>query len=471
MKHDRFNSIDPQWAWAPFEPSQERPWDLALAGHLYRRAAFGASYAELQAAVMAGPQTTVDRLLQGGKGQEAFHRECQIMAQAIEAQADDVPLRAWWLYVMLNTPHPLQEKLTLFWHNHFATSQAKVNNVAYMLGQNQLLRQHAMGKFGPMLQAISKDPAMLVWLDTIESKKGKPNENYARELMELFSLGIGHYTETDIRQAARAFTGWEIKQNRFFFNRSQHDEGSKTVFGQTGSFVGEDIVRICLSQTACAPFIVRKLIRAFVSETLTANDALIAPLTKKFRESDYDIRQVVEMMLRSNLFFSKHAYRARVKSPTELGVGMVRSLEGHVGTLGLAQAMENLGQKLFFPPSVKGWDGGTHWLNSTTLLQRQNFAQAITSTEDQRFGRRCDPARLPKRYNIPEQDDAAVVQFFLELFVQNDLPDEARHKLHHYRTESARHRYPPFWTEQDVREHRLRTLAYLVMTQPEYQLD
>ncbi len=465
------DQIDPRWAWAPYEPDAERPWDLRLAGHVYRRAGFGATYQELQEALRAGPKATIDRLLQGGDGQEAFDRECQTMAEAIQAQADDLPLRAWWLYVMLHTPHPLREKMTLFWHNHFATSQAKVLNVAYMLRQNQLLRQHALGRFGPLLQAISKDPAMLIWLDTVESKKGKPNENYARELMELFSLGIGHYTEADIRQAARAFTGWEIKQDRFFFNRTQHDATSKTVFGQSGPLIGEDVVRLCLQQTACASFLARKLFRYFISETLAPDADLIEPLAKAFRDSDYDVMLIVETMLRSNLFFSDHAYRARVKSPTEFGVGLVRSLNGKVGTIGLAQAMENLGQKLFFPPSVKGWDGGTQWLHSTTLLQRQNLAQAITSTEDQRFGRRCDPAQLIKQQRVPEQDDAAVVQFFVDLFLQNDLPEEARQRLTLYRRESAKHRYPPFWTEEDVREHRLRTLAYLVISQPEYQLD
>src|SRR5207302_5124078 len=169
--------------------------------------------------------------------------------------------RAWWLYRMLYTPHPLREKLTLFWHNHFATSNSKVNNAGFMLGQYRLMHRHALGSFRTLLQEMSRDPAMMVWLDTRDSKKGNPNENYARELMELFSLGLGHYTEKDIREAARAFTGWEIHGTEAFFNKAQHDDGVKTVLGRTGNWKGADIVRICLEQQAAPVFLAGKLYR------------------------------------------------------------------------------------------------------------------------------------------------------------------------------------------------------------------
>src|SRR5581483_12012501 len=203
-------TLSPAWAWETYKPSAQMPWNLQRAGHLYRRASSGASWTELQTALQEGPEKTIDHLLKGGPGQEQFDQDMQPLADSIARVNNGQQLRAWWLYRMLYTPHPLQEKLTLFWHNHFATSNAKVNNARFMLGQYELMRKHALGNFADLLQGMSRDPAMLIWLDGRDSKKGNPNENYARELMELFSLGIGHYSEKDIREAARAFTGWEI---------------------------------------------------------------------------------------------------------------------------------------------------------------------------------------------------------------------------------------------------------------------
>src|SRR5262249_13188278 len=171
--------------------------------------------------------------------------------------------RAWWLYRMLYGQHPLLEKITLFWHNHFATSNSKVQSAGAMLGQYDLMRRHALGSFRALLREMSTDPAMMVWLDTSLSKKGMPNENYAREMMELFSLGIGNYTETDVREAARAFTGWALRtrpdnSKEVVFDKNQHDDGEKTVLGQTGKWKPDDIVRICLEQKSAPSFIVGK---------------------------------------------------------------------------------------------------------------------------------------------------------------------------------------------------------------------
>jgi hypothetical protein len=247
-----FDNIDPTWAWSPYEPSDRNPWDLRKVGHLYRRAAFGASWPELESGLKAGHAATLDRLLKGGPGLDAHDREMGHMAKTPIGQNNELLLRAWWLFRMLGTPHPLREKITLFWHNHFATSNAKVNNLRYMLGQNELMRKHALGRFDVMLQDMSKDPAMMVWLDTNLSKKGQPNENYSRELMELFSLGIGNYTENDVREGAKAFTGWELKNGQFFFNKAQHDATEKNYLSRKGKFGGEDIVKICLEQPSCS---------------------------------------------------------------------------------------------------------------------------------------------------------------------------------------------------------------------------
>jgi uncharacterized protein (DUF1800 family) len=461
-------TLDPRRAWEPYRPSAADPWDLKKVGHLYRRAAFGATWPELEAGVKDGPDKAIDKLLKGGPGQEAFDKETGHLAESISKANNGAQLRAWWLYRMLYSPHPLREKLTLFWHNHFATSNAKVNNAGYMLGQYELMRKYALGNFRPLLQEMSRDPAMMVWLDTNQSKKGMPNENYARELMELFSLGIGHYTETDIREAAKAFTGWEIQEGKGVLNARQHDDSAKTVLGKTGKFQGEDIVSICLEQKSAPYFICGKLYRFLISETTPPAQELLDPLAAQFRKSDYDFGALARTVLRSNLFFSTAAYRTRVKAPVDFALGIVRGLEGKTGTTALAATLEELGQNVFNPPSVKGWDGGQTWLNGQTLLTRQNLTLALTSTEDARFGRRTDPAALAKKYG---KKGPELVDFFLKLFLQGDVPAESRVRLEEYQEHSQKQTYPVYWTREDAEEHRVRSLCRLVLTLPEFQLD
>jgi uncharacterized protein (DUF1800 family) len=454
-------------AWEPYQPSEANPWDLKKAGHLYRRAAFGASWPDLEAALKDGPEQTIDRLLQGGPGQDEFDKQTAQLAVSIKRANSGQQARAWWLFRMLYSPHPLQEKLTLFWHNHFATSNAKVNNAGYMLGQYELMRRHALGSFRNLLQEMSRDPAMMVWLDASLSQKAMPNENYARELMELFSLGIGHYTEKDIREAARAFTGWEIKDGQGVFNPRQHDDGDKSVLGKIGKFRGEDIVAICLEQPSASHFICGKLYRFLVSETPPTPE-LLQPLADQFRKSDYDFGGLVRTVLRSNQFFSAAAYRSRIKAPVDFALGIVRGLEGKTGTTGLAATLEELGQNLFYPPSVKGWDGGPTWLNGQTLLLRQNLTLALTSTEDARFGRRTDPAALARKY---AKKGPELVDFFVKLFLQGDVPSDSRARLDDYAKHAEKQSYPVYWTRQDAEDHRVRSLCRLVLTLPEYQLD
>ena len=470
MNDSPVKAIDPRWAWQPYRPSKDAPWDLQRVGHLYRRAAFGATHAELEAGVKSDPATLIARLLQGGSGLSAFDAEMAPLAENIARYNDGQHLRAWWLTRMIYSPHPLQEKITLFWHNHFATSITKPGeNARYMLGQYELMRRHALGSFAELLRAMSTDPAMLIWLDGRDSKKGNPNENYARELMELFSLGIGNYTEKDIREAARAFTGWEIQGTKAVFNPRQHDDGQKTVLGQTGPWKPDDIVRICLQRKSCPSFMVGKLYHFLVSETVPATPELLAPLAEQFKKSGYDFGALVKTVLSSNLFFSPLVYRTRVKSPVDFVLNIVRGLEGKVGTTALAVALEQLGQSVFAPPSVKGWDGGRTWLNGQTLLFRQNLALALTSTEDARFGRRADPAVLVRKYG--KKGDVEVVDFFLRLFLQGDVPKETRSQLLQYQEHSHRLPTPVYWTPEDAGDHRVRTLCHLVLSLPEFQLD
>ena len=319
------DAIDPRWAWEPYRPTEQAPWDIKKVGHLYRRASFGAAWTDLENGLKAGPEQTIDLLLKGGPARKEFEDQTAEMARSIARANNGQFARASVGIPDAFEPAPAGEKLTLFWHNHFATSNVKVNNAGFMLGQYDLLSRHALGSFRTLLQEISKDPAMMVWLDTSLSKKGKPNENYARELMELFSLGIGHYTEHDVREAARAFTGWEIRQGQAAFNPAEHDDGEKTILGDKGKWSGADIVRICLEQASTPYFIAGKIYRFLISETVPATHELLEPLASQFRRSDYDFGALVATMLRSNLFFSPAVYRTRVKSPVDFALGIALS--------------------------------------------------------------------------------------------------------------------------------------------------
>jgi uncharacterized protein (DUF1800 family) len=468
--------IDPQWAWQRYRPSAESPWDLRKAGHLYRRATFGATMTELEEALRAGPERTIDRLLAATPDTDSFNQETAERLPSIRQGNGGALTTAWWLYRMLYSPHPLREKLTLFWHNHFATSNGKVNNAGYMLDQYELMRRHAQGSFRTLLREMSTDKAMMVWLDTNQSRRDRPNENYARELMELFSLGINNYrnpaqrnyTEQDIRQAARAFTGWRIESGRAVFREADHDTGEKTILSQTGRWRADDVVRICLEHESCAYFVTAKLFKFLVSETIPATPELIEPLATEFRR-EYNFGALVETVLRSNLFFSTQAYRTRVKAPVDFALSIIRGLEGRVGTTNLVVPLEGLGQRPFYPPSVAGWDGGRAWLNGQTLLFRQNLALALTSTTDDRFGRRCDPAALARRFNRRTDDE--VIDFFLRLFLQSDVPAEARKRLVDYARRSRGLPVPVYWTNTDADDQRVRALCHLVLTLPEFQLD
>jgi hypothetical protein len=379
--------LDPVREWQPWRPSAGDPWDRKWAGHLYRRAAFGATLAELRLAEKRGPERTLDLLLEGDCGCDELLPALLTAGEYTAAANNAAQLRGWWLYCMFHSGHPLREKMTLFWHNHFATSIAKVQRTQRMFNQNKLLREHALGKFGPFLLAMSKDAAMLVWLDSNSNIKGKPNENYAREVMELFSLGVGHYTEKDIREAARAFTGWQSNGDAFEFDPDLHDDGVKTVLGQTGNWNGEDVVRIVLEQPCAARFLVRKLYRFFISETQEPPDSLLEPLADSFRKSEYDIAALVRTMLGSRHFYSEHAFRQRIKSPIEYVLGAVRAVyheydpkdRNHrpLTQQDLVGPIDAMGQLLFAPPNVKGWPGAKAWLNTSTVLARDNFAQSL----------------------------------------------------------------------------------------------
>ena len=386
------SKVDPADAWKPWTPTDEEPWDRKRAAHLYRRAVFGATPAEIDAALKNGFPKTLERLLAGEP--DAAER-LELLTETGKYYTEPGNLRVWWLYAMIESGHPLREKLTLFWHNHFATSYAKVRSTRLMYEQNVTLREHALGRFRPFLLDMSKDTAMLVWLDSNRNVKGAPNENYAREVMELFSLGVGNYTEKDIQEAARAFTGWHHDSEGLTFENQPvlHDDGEKTIFGKTGRWTGEDVVRLCCDHDACAKFLVGKLYAHLVSETRPP-EALLEPLVVRFRKSDYDIAELVGAMLGSRLFFSPHAYRKCVKWPVEYALGAVRAAcPGRVPLSDLTDPLAKMGQTLFAPPNVKGWRTGTDWLNSATLLARNNFAETVALGSWSSAGSRNTAAR------------------------------------------------------------------------------
>ena len=380
------SKVDPVEAWKPWQPASGE-WNRKWVAHLFRRAGFGATPAETDKALADGLPKTLAHFLTGDA--DAADR-LELLTETGKYYTEPVNLRVWWLYAMTEGGHPLREKLALFWHNHFATSYAKVRNTKLMYEQNVTIRKHAMGKFRPFLLDMSRDTAMLVWLDSNRNVKGAPNENYAREVMELFSLGVGNYTEKDIQEAARALTGWhhDAEVKTFEFVRELHDAGEKTVFGKTGKWTGEDVVKLCCDHDACAKFLVSKLYAFFVSET-PAPKALLAPLADQFRKSDYDIAALAKTMLSSKLFFSEHAYRKRVKWPVECALGAVRSaVPDRIPLADMVDSLSRMGQSLFAPPNVKGWRTGTDWLNSATLLARNNFAEKVAMGEWNRTPRR-----------------------------------------------------------------------------------
>jgi uncharacterized protein (DUF1800 family) len=473
--------IDPAEAWQPWRPTAADPWGPKWAAHLYRRAAFGPSRQDLREAERLGPERTLD-LLMGGRPHAGDVVETLVDSGRIAAERDDTAeeLRGWWLYAMLQGGHPLREKLTLFWHDHFATSIAKVQSPALMFRQNCLLRKHALGRFGPLLQAVSRDAAMLLWLDANSNVKGKPNENYARELMELFSLGVGHYTEHDIREAARAFTGWRTDGVAFTFDARLHDRGPKTVLGHSGNWNGGDVVRIVLGQPAAARFLVRKLYRFFVSENAVPPDSLLEPLCASFRRSDYDIAQLVHTILASRHFYSGHAFRRRLKGPVEYVLGAVQAVyrrcreeESDYRPLPqqlLVSRLEAMGQALFTPPNVKGWPGGKNWLNTSTLLERDNFAAALAlgtlwtdpagEREEAAPPRAFDPARLLEEERVHRPED--IVRVLLDQYLPGGVRPAVQQKLIAFLAEDH-----PTGAALD---RRVREAVHAILTMAEYHL-
>ncbi|RPD40026.1 DUF1800 domain-containing protein [Chitinophaga barathri] len=288
-------------------------------------------------------------------------------------------LNVMWTHAMINSGHPLQEKMALFWHGHFA---CRTQNVLFNQQLLQVIRQHGLGNFGTLLTEVSKTPAMLAFLNNQQNRKQRPNENFAREVMELFTLGRGNYTEKDIKEAARAFTGWGYNEiGQFQFRKNLHDEGNKTVLGKTGMFDGDDVIKILLEQKQTARYITAKIYRYFVNET--EDDARIDQLAAKFYQSNYDLRGLMQEIFMADWFYEEKHIGSRIKSPVELIVGLRRSIpmqfEQEEAMLVFQRVM---GQTLFYPPNVAGWPGGRSWIDSSSLMFRMRVPQIILYSQE-----------------------------------------------------------------------------------------
>jgi uncharacterized protein (DUF1800 family) len=386
--------------WQPYTPTPETPWNLKRVVHLHRRAGFAATWTEIQRDLQDGPARSVERLLRG-KSREGtipadFNARAERLAATAVAAARPSEMGAAWMYRMLFGPDPLGERLTLLWHNHFATSNEKLKSCAAALRQVAIFREYGRGPFGELLRRVVQDPALLAYLDAHANRKEHPNENLARELMELFTLGVGHYTEPDVKDAARALSGWTfdrawypdnpllghtLERLSFRFDPALHDDREKTILGQRGRWTGDDLLRILLDQPATADRLAWRLATEFLGEGTASAEELQA-LANELRRNQLDIGKAVACILYSEHFFAETTLGRRVPGPVEWSVSLVRrflQLERPPSLIRLAGICEQLGQTLFYPPNVGGWPGGRAWLTPLALVLRANLAAAVIS--------------------------------------------------------------------------------------------
>jgi hypothetical protein len=482
---------------APYEPSEGNPFDEVKAAHLLNRAGFGGTPDELERVIKLGPADAVDELLDfpdaGAEeqsqddvpdlsaidGYPKNYREIQQITRGMTAD-ERMAYRqklmaanreavfatgAWWLERMGRGPHPLQEKLTLFWHGHFTTSARDERSALLLWQQNELLRRQAAGNFREFVRNISRDPAMLDYLNNSQNRKASPNENYARELMELFTLGIGNYTEQDIKEAARAFTGWAHDGDDFLFRKFDHDNGEKQFFGKRGNFDGDDVIDIILNHRACAPYIAGRLFRYFACEDVEPD--VLAALGEVLRENKWDMRPLLRTIFTSRAFYSPAAIGTQIKSPVQLVVGTIRQLDlEQPAPRGVGAALTQMGQVPLDPPNVKGWPGGRAWINTSTLFVRYNTCIWLAGGEmnirgggrvfggNYGGGRRSMAVKFSPR---PKGAAEEVVDEWVERLIQRPIEDEKRQVL------LAAVGTTP--TEGSIKK-----MVQLIVSMPEYQL-
>ena len=432
--------------------------DIALMAHLLRRAGFGATRGEVESYVAKGYEATVEELLHPenspGQEDEDIVRRYHVDARALRT---NFAASRYWMYRMINTKRPLEEKLALFWHGIFATGAFKTNHPKMGLKQIEMFRHYGMGSFRTLLLELSKDPAMLYYLDNKDNHGDAVNENYGRELLELFSMGVGNYTEGDVRQASRAFTGWtianaaymtrKVERNstwpygrldwQFEYREDDHDDGEKTFLGHTGRLNGEDIIDIIVQQPAAARFIARHMYNFFVADepqvpawnTVPPRDPeAVEALADAFVKYEYDICSVLRVLFNSDFF--KSTRFTKVKSPVELVVGTIRMARGYrlpeyEDVLSPMQA-GFMGQAILDPPSVEGWHTGVEWLTTGTLVDRVNFVSRELADVDQP-GVRSIIERITAQGQTLSPE--ALVDSCLDIMGPITLPESTKHEL------------------------------------------
>ncbi|QQE13159.1 DUF1800 domain-containing protein [Planctomycetota bacterium] len=382
-------------------------------------------------------------------------------------------LQMWWLKRMFATPRPLEERLTLLWHSHFASKQQSVRDAYLMYQQNNLFRENASGSFADLARAIIRDPAMIKFLNNNQNNKRKPNENLARELMELFTLGEGHYTEDDIREGARALTGFTFNDNDFSFNKRNHDSQTKTILGETGTHTGDDFVNLLLNNIQCSRFIAFKIYRHFVaditdleSDLTTDQQQVIGQLAATLRNNNYKISSALTVLFESQHFYDPNIVGRKVKSPIHLLATTVRSLSVNVRSdRALRYATKMMGQQPFEPPSVAGWDVGQSWINTSTLVARHNFTTAMIAGT--KFGRKkhkfnntnaYDPMPLVKNFDLSSTPSRTIVDHLANLTL-GDIPANRKQPLYSFVS-----------SQENLDRQSLIQLLLLLTTMPEYQL-
>ncbi len=488
-------------------------WNWRTASHLLNRAGFGGTPEDIAALVRMGPHEAINHIvyyqsipddLPALEFGPLSHREFsnfreirrflrpltkaqrreyfQLTVQAGFSKMQE--MRCWWINRMVKTRRPLQEKMTLFWHGLFVSAFSSVNNAYHMYMQNQLFREFATGSAKVLTLNISRDPAMLRYLNNNQNRKGHANENYARELMELFTMGIGNYTEEDVRQSARAWTGWTFVGDHFVFRPFEHDDGEKTFLGHTGNFNGDDIVRIIFQQPATAKHFAFKLSAFFTSDDPPPE--IVDALAQKLRESDWRMAPVLEQLFSSRWFFSDAVMRRKIKSPMELVAGSFRALNVPAPNAnGMLYSMKSMGQELFEAPNVGGWPHGRAWINTSTLFARYDMPAALVT------GRRPSHARssawnqphsaLLTEFQTsfsPELDLAragiattdGAVDYFLNRLIADEIEPAKRSDLIRVLNGSDSTDSRPLNTADGSTHWRLLELVELIMAMPEYQL-
>jgi uncharacterized protein (DUF1800 family) len=365
---------DPVAALEPYDPSRGHgEWSEALAAHLLRRALGGPRPGQLAEVVKLSPQQAVDSLFR--PRDTAADQSWDQLGDSLAASGERERLAAWWLQKLIQQERAPGARLSLFWHDHFACTWSKVRDGGQMLAQHRSFVSWGKGHFAKLLNATARDPAMLRFLDNDVNRRGAPNENLAREIMELFSLGLGAYDEMDVQQAARALTGRTVRHGRYHFEPMHHDRAPKQVLGgEIGD--GDDLVEQIVRQDACARFLASKLWRFYVSPEPPTE--LIELLASRWRERDLDVSWLIECMLRSRAFFSAEAVGSLVRSPVDLVVGTARAWGGKPDLRALESAATAMGQALFEPPGVQGWESGQAWIHTSAWIERMRFADQVS---------------------------------------------------------------------------------------------